>query len=253
MLKARRRVKAGVPISQFVDRTIRRPEPPAESFAYGQVDARERRRLGFGSLVHYLGFDLVAEVRDQAGPLAVEIAGLLSEQSFWDPRAKEIGQDGLHFPGFAVVRVATAVYQARADLVAAMAPRVCGEARERLSALVASPAFTQPVEVDNDLLRTGYWIDGLVASAEPLSTDLAALVAAQPAELISPLDQAISAALRGSDGWGFDHRVRELAEQIPRLRKEQQVHRRHAAEEAERVAAAEAGQTREALRQLGLS
>ncbi len=255
MGKLLRRPRAGVSSSHYVDRTVRQPDPPRESLAYSQTEARKQRRKGFGHLVHYTGFDVVAEVHDQVGPLASEIAELLSTgQSFLDPRANDVGQNLLWFPGLAVDQVAKAVLQTRADLVAAMAPLARGEARARLSTLVSDSDFKSPLAIDNDLLRTGYWVDGLVACVEPLAADLAALVVAQPAERVSLLDRAISDALRGSEGWGFDYRVRQISEEaIPRLRRAQQVHRRHAAEEAETTAVAEAARTREALRQFGLS
>ncbi|MEN4449984.1 hypothetical protein [Mycobacterium sp. SM3041] len=253
MLTARRKVKAGVPISRFVDRTIRPAAPPEESCSFGQLEAREERRKGFGRLVHYDAFDLASELRDQCGPLAGEIARLVSVEPLKDPRALEVGQPDLWFPGYAVIAVATAVCQLRADLVAAMVPHANDELRERLSALVISAGFRAPLAVDNDLLRTGYWLDGLVAIAAPLSTDLAELVAAQAPRKVSVLDRAISDALRGPDARGFDHYVRLLAEEIPKLRRNQEAHRRIRAWEAERAAAAESDRTRDALRQLGLS
>ena len=53
------------------------PRPPMR-VDYSQADARVQRRSGYGELVHYLEFDVVAEVRDRCGPLASEIVGSLS-------------------------------------------------------------------------------------------------------------------------------------------------------------------------------
>lgn len=202
-------------------------------------------------MVHYASFDVVAEVRDQAGPLASEIAGLLSAgPQLFDPQRPEIR---LWFPGFHVDALAKAVQQLRDDLVLAMAPLLTGDARARLAEFVGAPGFKQALVIDNDLLRTGYWVDGLVACVEPLAADLAELVAAGPVHVISRLDQAISDSLRGPDSWGFDYRVRVLAEQIPRLRQQQVVHLRRAAEAAAQAAADQANETRDVLRQFGLS
>lgn len=250
-----RRPRVGVPRSQFVDRTVRQPDQPPVSFSYGQSEAREQRRRGFGHFIHYEGFDVVAEVREQAGPVAAEIAGLLScGEWFFDPRRAEVGRDDLWHPGFHVIRVAEAAHRLRDALVKAMADVLPVDGRGRLADLVGDRAFREPVAVTNELLVSGAWVDGLVASVEPLSADLAGLVAAQPAERVSLLDHAISDAFRGPNAWdGFDHSVRDLVGQIPRLRRSQQAHRRWSVAAAEEAAELERRRAGDELRRLGLS
>lgn len=219
MSPPRRSKLSGRPAQQPEPGPPRRLPPPAPlRVDFSQAEARERRRNGFAYLVHHLDFDLTVEVRDRCAPLAAEVAELLVEWPFFlDPRCEEVDQPELLAPGFHVVRLAMAVNRLRAELAGVLAARLDAGGRARLAAVVRDPAHGRCPEVDNDSLRSGGWVDALVLHVEPLSADLAGVVAGQRAGFVSEFDNALAGALRGPDS--FDQAVLELERRIPEIRR----------------------------------
>ncbi|MCV7300875.1 hypothetical protein H7J93_14710 [Mycobacterium barrassiae] len=197
---------------------------------FDQAAAREQR--GQGWLVHFTDFDLRQEVSGQLRPLAVEIQGLLADGVRLADRR---GVGRLFAEGAApleleplrdVREVARSVRDLRAALVELIAKQPLSVlpdgARDRLSAVVADPGHAAIPEVDEADLYSGAWVDRLVAVVEPLSADLAVVVAAQPAGRVSELDVALSEALSSQIPVGFDQRVAMLRNRLPELRNRRQ-------------------------------
>lgn len=221
---------------------------------YSQADARVERRKGFGSTVHYLDFDLVAEVRDVCTPLAEEIVDLLSAAPlFNDPRAAEVTVEVLYAPGFHVARLAQAVHRLRRGLADVLAGVLPAAGRARIAPVMLDAAHTRPPVVDNESLQSGSWADVLVAHVEPLSADLAELVAARPKGFVSDLDTALSDALSGFDVDYFDQAVRLLEQRIVDVRRIKADWFRHQRAIAAQAAERETERSAEVLRKLGLS
>jgi hypothetical protein len=216
---------------------------------YSQAEARAQRHKGY--LAHYLAFDVVAEVRDRCDPLAAEIAGM--GVKFKDQRAAdELGQVLIE-PGFRVVQVASAVHQLRLDLIRLLARRGSAEVRGRLSAVVSDRATGVRPVIDNDGLRSGTWVDALVAHVEPLRVDLAELVAGRPAGVVDDVDAALTDALRGPQVWdGLDQTVRDLERRVEYLHQQVAAHARARRAFADLEAERERNRAAADLQRLGL-
>ncbi len=93
-------------------------------------------------------------------------------------------------------------------------------ARDRLAAAVRDPAHGRAPVVSEDDVVSGRWVSILVEHVEPVAWDLASVVAAQPAGIVSDLDEAIGAALYLPTrlGEGFIPRAGMLERRLPELR-----------------------------------
>ncbi|MGE2690094.1 hypothetical protein [Mycolicibacterium pulveris] len=223
---------------------------------FSQAEAREHRRAGWSAEVHYLDFDAAAEVRDQLAPLAVQVRKLLaSPPVFKEPRAGEVQGVVTIAPGFEVLRVAAAVHRLRLELAKVLASTGPGPVvRERLAAVVRDRAHERRPQIDDESLRSGAWADVLVAHVEPLSADLAAVVAGGKPGRVSALDGGISDAfLSDVTQIGFDQAVQELERRIVFLRGEKAKWHRNQREAVKAAEARERQRGAEALRKLGLS
>lgn len=237
----------------------RRADPPFASIRtsrmrvdFDQVEARRERRAGWSAMVHYLEFDAVSEVRGQVAPLAAQISELLATPPvFKEPRADEVQGVVSIAPGFHVVAVAAAVHTLRVELTKVLASSgPASGVRDRLAAVVRDPAHERRPEIDNDSLRSGRWADALVAHIEPLSADLAAVVAERPCGFVSSLDVAISDVLSASDG--LDRSVRDLQRRVADLRRQKASWRRNEREAVDLAASRQRERETAALRRLGL-
>lgn len=193
---------------------------------FDQADGREQRRQGWD--VHYASFDLCAEVEAQCRPLAVEVQALLADGvRLADRRNFGDGVPPLLEPLRDVREIAKEVCGLRAAVVELLAKQSASGlpegARDRLAALVRDPAHKTVPEIDEGDLYDGSWVDFLVAVVEPLNSDLAAVVAAQPAGQVSELDVGLSDALSSDSLVGFDQRVVMLRNRLPGLRNRRQL------------------------------
>ncbi|SHR31771.1 Uncharacterised protein [Mycobacteroides abscessus subsp. bolletii] len=226
-----------------------------------QLEARAKRSAGWLREVHYLAFDACTEVSDLCRPLADEIQSLRADGiRLADMRDCSIylrGDIPLPEPIRDVRSIAKAVHGLRGALVTALAailPSMLPDGgKDRLAAVVRDVAHSAVPEVSEDDLDSGAWVDVLVAHVEPVSADLAAVVAAQPRGVVSALDVAVSEALSRADGRGLAQEVGMLAGRFPELRA-----RRDKALEGRAWAAAQAQHQEQqrverALRELRLS
>lgn len=213
---------------------------------YSQAGARESRRQGFGALTHYLELDVVVELRDRLGPEGPKVVALLATQPVFKDRDED---GGLCAPGRQVVAVAGAVHELRRDLVRALASAQPPAAvRSRLAAVVKSPEHDRRPEIDNAALRSGGWVDALASHVEPISADLAVVVARQPAGSVSALDVAVSEALRG-----FDQAAADLERRVADLQRQKTSWQRGEREATAKATKREREREAEALRELGLA
>ncbi|MGH3725011.1 MAG: hypothetical protein ACRDUS_12930 [Mycobacterium sp.] len=194
---------------------------------FSQVEARDERRRGFGNLVHYLEFDVSAEVEAQCRPLADEVRALTADGVMLrDPRGVSLFSEGggaqIAEPLREVVAIAKSVHSLRhavVKILVGVSPSVTPEgARDRVAAVVRDSAHAQAPEVSTEDLPTGGWVDSLVRHVAPLSADLAAVVASSASGVVSVWDRAISEALSTPYGRGLDQEVRALAGRFPELR-----------------------------------
>jgi len=220
---------------------------------FTQAEARRERHQGFIGSTHYLVFDAVAEVREQAGPLVGEIRELLGTPPvFREDRADEVAGVVSIAPGFYVVRLAQAVHRARIKLAEVLA-RVPSspEVRERLAAVVRDPAQQRRPEISDEVVRSGAWLDVLVAHIEPVSEILAPVVASRPQGRVTEVDAGISAALGGPEG--FDQAVRDLRGRVEVLRRVKRDWRRRERRLAAQEAQRERQRVEDSLRRMGLT
>lgn len=211
-----------------VDKPAARWRPPTAPIEVNcnQVEARAKRSRGWLYEVHYLVFDVCAEVSDLCRPLADEIRLLRADgirlADMRDCFPWTNGDVPLPEPIRDVRSIAKSVHGLRLALVKALAglpsAAVPDGGRERLGAVVRDPVHRAAPEVSVDDLDTAAWVDSFVAHVEPVSADLAAVVASRPAGIVSDLDVAISEAMSMSDGRGLDHEARALAQRFPELR-----------------------------------
>ncbi len=211
-----------------VDKPAARWRPPAEPIEVNcnQVEARAKRSAGWLREVHYLAFDACTEVSDLCRPLADEIRVLRADGiRLADMRDCSVYLNGdvpLPEPIRDVRSIAKAVHGLRLALVtalAALSPSMLPDGgKDRLAAVVRDVAHGAVPEVSEDDLDSGAWVDVLAAHVEPVSADLAAVVAAQPRGVVSALDVAVSEALSRPDGRGVAQEVGMLAGRFPELR-----------------------------------
>lgn len=230
---ARRRslLTSDAPLSSQRDRPPPRPQVKAapRKVDFSQDDARTRRRAGWGIEVHYVEFDVVAEVEAQCRPLADEVRELTSggvllsdtrgvRSLFLDLGGEPPGVD----PHYEVRTIASAVHSLRLSVVKILAEvsvsALPDGGRERLGAVVRDPAHANVPDVSVDDLKTGAWADALMGHVAPLRDDLTAVVAASRPGRVTALDDAISEALSTPDLRGLDQSARALEHRMPELR-----------------------------------
>lgn len=237
--------------------------PPPRPVDFSQAEARVQWAQGWS--VHYRTFDARAEVEQVCRPLARAVSDLFSDGVVL--RDMRCGDELFDREGrrvrpieclWDVRQVARSVGFLRVELVKVLAglpvSRLPEGAQARLVAVVRDGAHEQAPDVEADLVVSGAWVDLLVAHVAPLAEDLAAVVAGQPAGVVSDLDRAICEALSLPSrlGEGFTARVSMLERRLPELRA------RHAgALRTRREVAGEASQQEQerqaqALRNLGL-
>lgn len=211
-----------------VDKPAAPWRPPTEPIEVNcnQVEARVKRSAGWLREVHYLAFDACAEVSDLCRPLADEIRSFRADGiRLADMRDCSVylhGDVPLPEPIRDVRTIAKSVHGLRHALVKALATVPSSVlpdgGKDRLGEVVRDVGHVAAPEVSEGDLDTGAWVDVFVGHVEPVSADLAAVVAAQPKDVVSALDVAISEALSTTDGRGLGQEVAALARRFPELR-----------------------------------
>lgn len=209
----RKSLMSGLPADDDLPRVDTRVRIDPIRVDLSQAEARLERRKGFGHLVHYVEFDLCAEVEAQCRPVADEVRALTADgvllRDMQDASGTRVD------PHHDVEVIAKAVHSLRLAVAKILAGT---SARDRVAAAVRDPAHATAPEVSVEDLKSGAWVDCLVRHVAPLSADLAAVVAAAPSGVPSAADLAISQALSTSDRPGLDHAVRALERRFPELR-----------------------------------